>query len=637
MKTGRNWLVRLGRGRAQRAGNGAACPVALCVALIVVPAFSSECDWVVSANVKPPGAPFGDDPYYADRETWLRIARMEVAEAKSCAGSLGFDDERTVSLFDQALGAMRDDVALALLTQGVRPRSRADAVEAAAARDLPLVLEALLDEGPPLDLSTPLHRAAFCGAYQTTRLLLTRGADPTGGRGLGVPLAAALTGVTGGPQLHIAHMLLDHGADLTAGRRIVEGQALHWAANVGTFQFVAHLVAHGVDPNLPGPGGEALGYGPDVHPLVATAQRIGRHANEPAAMHGDLRAGKAIWDTLLDLGADPRAMACGLPRNSVAREDFRYQYPHWFLAAVERHRPTCAREEPPTEPSPAGCRWLAASRIGDPYRASRPDHIRRISRDRAVACAGDLGVTAASVVSLFDQALAHRREDLATALLALGVEPRSRLEAVHFSATRDLPLVLEALLDQDSALTNALWAAPSGAPATPLERAAEGSYRAAKVLLAHGADPNLGDPLLAAVRGNQLHLAYLLMESGAKTADRAHEDAGDLIGAAAEFTQMHFLRHLVRLGIDPNLPDRSGRHALERAVHHRELPARESNYYHLVALGADPRTMVCALGEPGLTRVDVMRRPGGPRWFVRVVDEFRRDCPATDGELPGIR
>ena len=617
-------LARICRGRAC-AGNGAACLVAVLVVLIVVPAFSSECDWVVSANVKPPGAPFGDDPYYADRETWLRIARMEVAEAKSCARSLGVDDERTVSLFDQALGAMRDDMALALLTQGVRPRSRADAVEAAAARDLPLVLEALLDEGPPLDLSTPLHRAAFSGAYRTTRLLLTRGADPTGGRGLGVPLAAALTGVTGGPQLHIAHMLLDHGADLTAGRRIVEGQALHWAANVGTFQFVAHLVAHGVDPNLPGPGGEALGYGPDVHPL------------EAAAMHGDLRAGKAIWDTLLDLGADPRAMACGLPRNSVAREDFRYQWPHWFLDTVERHRPTCAREEPPTEPSSGGCGWLAAYRTGDPYRTVRPDHIRRISRDRAVACAEDFGVAAASVVSLFDQALAHRREDLATALLALGVEPRSRLEAMHFSAARDLPLVLETLLDQDPALTNAFWAAPSGASATPLERAAEGSYRAAKVLLAHGADPNLGDPLLAAVRGNQLHLAYLLTESGAKTADRTREDAGELIGAAAEFTQPYFLRHLVQLGVDPNLPDRSGRHALERAVHHRELPAREVNYYNLAALGADPRTMVCALGEPGLTKVDVMRRPGGPLWFVRIVDEFRRDCPAADGELPEIR
>ena len=633
MSAGKMLLARISRSQARRAGNGAACLVAVLVVLIVVPAFPSECDWVVSANVKPPGAPLGDNPYYADRETWLRIARMEVAEAKSCAGSLGFDDERAVSLFDQALGAMRDDVALALLTQGVRPRSRADAVEAAAARDLPLVLEALLDEGPPLDLSIPLHRAAFCGAYQTTRLLLTRGADPTGGRGLGVPLAAALTGA---PHLHIAHMLLDHGADLTAGRRSVEGQVLHWAAYLGTFQFVAHLVAHGVDPNLPGPGGEAVGYGPDVHPLVAAAQGTGQHADGPAAIR-DLRAGKATWDTLLDLGADPRAMACGLSQNSVAREYFWDQWPHWFLDTVEPHRSTCAREEPPTEPLPAGCRWLATSRTGDPYRASRPDHIRRISRDRAVACAGDLGVAAASVVSLFDQALAHRREDLATALLALGVEPRSRLEAVHFSATRDLPLVLEALLDQDSALTNAFWAAPSGPPATPLERAAEGSYRAAKVLLVHGADPNLGDPLLAAVRGNQLHLAYLLMGSGAKTADRAREDAGELIGAAAEFTQIHFLRHLVRLGIDPNLPDRSGRHALERAVHHPVLPAREDNYYYLVALGADPRTMVCALGEPGLTKVDVMRRPGGPRWFVRIVDTFRRDCPTTDGELPGVR
>ena len=629
-------LARVSLGQARRAGNGAAYLVAVLVALIVVPAFPSECDWVVSANVKPPGAPFGDDPYYADRETWLRIARMEVAEAKSCAGSLGVDDERAVSLFDQALGAMRDDVALALLTQGVRPRSRAAAVEVAAARDLPLVLEALLDEGPPLDLSIPLHRAAFSGAYRTTRLLLTRGADPTGGRGLGVPLAAALTGVTGGPQMHIAHMLLDHGADLTAGRRrSVEGQVLHWAVYVGTFQFVAHLVAHGMDPNLPGPGGEALGFGPDVHPLVAAAQGTGQHADGPAAIR-DLRAGKAVWDTLLDVGADPRAMACGLPRNSFAHEAFR-QWPHWFIDAVERHRSTCAGEKSPTEPSPAGCGWLAASRTGDPYRASRPDRIRRISRDRAVACAGYLGVAAASVVSLFDQALAHRREDLATALLALGVEPRSRLEAAHFSAARDLPLVLEALLDRDPALTNAFWAAPSGASATPLERAAEGSYRAAKVLLAHGADPNLGDPLLAAVRGNQLHLAYLLTESGAKTADRTREDAGELIGAAAEFTQPYFLRHLVRLGVDPNLPDSSGRHALERAVHHRELPAREVNYYNLVALGADPRTMVCALGEPGLTRVDVMRRPGGPRWFVRIVDEFRRDCPAADGELPGIR
>ena len=235
-------------------------------------------------------------------------------------------------------------------------------------------------------------------------------------------------------------------------------------------------------------------------------------------------------------------------------------------------------------------------------------------------CLSIIDVDDSRLVSLFDQAMRQRRDDLAAKLLEHGVEPGSRTRVVALSASAEMPLVLEMLLDMDASL---VYGRPNRVP--PLASAAlGGSYRAAHLLLDRGADPDTA--LLPAVQMNHLHIAHLLIERGARVESLHAEAAGKLLGAAVSSTNFQFVDYLLQRGLDPNLRDEMGVHVLEYAQVHEDERMGWANWKTLIAYGADPQTMACSFSADRIAALQ-----DSAAWYRRAIRQQLAHCaePAT--------
>ena len=231
-------------------------------------------------------------------------------------------------------------------------------------------------------------------------------------------------------------------------------------------------------------------------------------------------------------------------------------------------------------------------------------------------CVTAVGAEDPRVALLFDQALRRRRDDVVTALLDHGLEPSSPSDVVSLSASHEMPLVLETLLHRDSSLAHGLPGKHS-----PLALAAVGgSYRAARVLLAYGADPNTG--LLPAVQQNHLHIAHLVIEHGAQVETLPSAGAAKLLGAAVGATNYRFVDYLLQRGIRPDLRDAMGSHVLEYAQVHTDELMGEANWRTLIKFGADPQTVACSFGEDRMEALE-----SAAEWYRGAIKHQRKKCP----------
>lgn len=278
------------------------------------------------------------------------------------------------------------------------------------------------------------------------------------------------------------------------------------------------------------------------------------------------------------------------------------------------------------------CDPIAASLRPEP-RETRFERYRDAALGDAVPCALADDIDDKRRQAILEDALTARREDIALALLKAGLRPSSLLAAADIAAHLELPLVLAALLDIDRSLGRASYRGRA-----PLVRAAaSGSYRAAKVLLEYGADPNLGLPLVAATKAVNLHVARLLVDYGAKLAALPPDAAGELLAAAAEFSHWHFVDYLLDAGLDANLHGEEGHVLLYAGKHdaHRDRPGfspmGSSNWNTLVSAGANPLQAVCAVDSGTLAATSA------PAWFAREIDQYRARCEAVERETDADR
>lgn len=230
-------------------------------------------------------------------------------------------------------------------------------------------------------------------------------------------------------------------------------------------------------------------------------------------------------------------------------------------------------------------------------------------------CVTAVGADDPRVALLFDQALRRRRDDVVTVLLDHGLEPSSPSDVVSLSASHEMPLVLETLLHRDSSLAHGLAGQHS-----PLALAAVGgSYRAARVLLANGADPNTG--LLPAVQANHLHIAHLVIEHGAQVETLPSEAAAELLGAAVGATNYRFVDYLLQRGIRPDLRDAMGSHVLEYAQVHKDERMGRANWRTLVQFGADPQMVACSFAKERMEALE-----SAAEWYQGAIKHQRTKC-----------
>jgi ankyrin repeat protein len=167
---------------------------------------------------------------------------------------LGISDKRGYSPLDNAIRMRRESSALLLLDaepkEQLTPQFLGKAMEAAAKKDEPLLVEALLRHGVPANGALPsgakpLDAAAFAGSVKVARLLLDNGADPN----MSATLLedASLKGFDS-----IVSLLLDHGAQVNQINTDSGATALYAAASFGRGEVVKLLLDRGANPNLCG-------------------------------------------------------------------------------------------------------------------------------------------------------------------------------------------------------------------------------------------------------------------------------------------------------------------------------------------------------------------------------------------------
>ena len=230
-------------------------------------------------------------------------------------------------------------------------------------------------------------------------------------------------------------------------------------------------------------------------------------------------------------------------------------------------------------------------------------------------CVTAVGIEDPRVALLFEQAMGKRRDDVGTTLLDLGFEPASPSDVVAFSASQEMPLVLETLLGRDTSLAH-------GHPQhnSPLASAAlGGSYRAARVLLANGADPNSG--LLPAVQMDHLHIAHLVIDHGAQVESLPSKAAAELLGAAVAATHYQFVDFLLQRGIRPDLRDVMGAHVLEYAQLHKDERMGRANWTTLIQYGADPQELACSFGKDRMKALE-----SAAEWYRSAIRHERTRC-----------
>ena len=126
-----------------------------------------------------------------------------------------------------------------------------DVFDAAAVGDVDR-LRTLLDDDPELvndvasDGFTPLHLASYFGQPKVVELLLARSANPDAIATSGSELRVLNSAAAGGHH-SIAHLLLDHGAEVDP-RQTGGFTPLHEAAHKGDVVMVHLLLERGADP-----------------------------------------------------------------------------------------------------------------------------------------------------------------------------------------------------------------------------------------------------------------------------------------------------------------------------------------------------------------------------------------------------
>jgi ankyrin repeat protein len=171
---------------------------------------------------------------------------------------LGIRDKRGLDPLDQAIRKGQEDAAQLLLeaepNETRTPQFLAKVMEAAASKDEPVVVAALLKHGDlangllPAGL-TPLDLSASAGANKVARVLLDNGADPNLAVTSGAfPLEeAALRGFDS-----IVRLLLDGGARVNQRNNNSGTTALYAAASFGKTEIVKLLLNRGADPAVCG-------------------------------------------------------------------------------------------------------------------------------------------------------------------------------------------------------------------------------------------------------------------------------------------------------------------------------------------------------------------------------------------------
>ncbi len=239
--------------------------------------------------------------------------------------------------------------------------------------------------------------------------------------------------------------------------------------------------------------------------------------------------------------------------------------------------------------------------------------------DQLENCISEHETNRSRLVRVLDFALEKRRQDIVVKFLEHDVHPMDTYGLLSQAALLELPLVVENLLVSDPDI---LKKNEKTAVVSPLRMAAiAGSISSARLLIDRGADIQLGDPLLASVQENQLHVAHLLISKGAlKGIDNAL--AAEILGSAARYTNVTFLQFLLDVGFNPNLHNKKGQHIILYAPHHEDESKGKLHWQFLVSRGADPKSTACELSEDTYRHIDDY----GPKWYSTELANYRENC-----------
>ncbi len=512
----------------------------------------------------------------------------------------------------------------------------------------------------------PVADAASRADVSAVRALLRKGADVNAPMGDGMTALhwAALKGET-----ELVNVLLQANASVKARTRIDGSTPLHMAATTGSAAAMTALLKAGADVNATTTPGTtplmlaaAAGSPEAIKVLLAHGADV--NARETAKGHTALMFAAAgnradAVKVLLELGADPRAMTTVFDLMDVAMPADRAAAQNANTKAQREAAEAARRANPNSRPPVGGVdrayeyNELVAAQGGLTalHFAARQGHIATVS---ALVNAGvDLNQVSGGVhASALVFAIVNGHFDLAMYLLEKGADPNLAAEngvaplyAVlncewapqaqypqpraylqqQTSHVKLLEMLLDKGADPNARLKKKVWYSGytqdnSGVDevgATSFWRAAYASdVEAMRLLLAHGADPNI--PTAAGRRqGGGRGLEPLPVGAPGMLPLHAATGAGYLQNYAGNGHRIHpagwmrAVRYLVEeLGADVNARDHEG----NTPVHYAAARGDNEMILYLVSKGAD----VKAVNRAGQTTVDAAN---GPRQRVQPFPE----------------
>lgn len=239
--------------------------------------------------------------------------------------------------------------------------------------------------------------------------------------------------------------------------------------------------------------------------------------------------------------------------------------------------------------------------------------------DSADAASCTSAATLELQAELLDTALRYRQERIAVELLDAGSDELFSPAFLHRAALFEQPQVIKILLQKRPELLEA----KDDEGRTPLTSAALGrAYMAATVLLEAGVTDNVGQSLEVAVARSR-EIAYLIMQWHRDwIADSAV--AGDVLGAAIQYTDEPFLQFLLNSGASPNLKDSKGHFAILHAVAHNAV-AGQRTWDFMVRHGSDELEAICSLEDEKLDHLQTH----AAEWFKARLSELLPECRAS--------